>query len=131
MEEVVIPVVIFGGGFAVAIVAMVLRSRERDRMRIERMQLTEKGLPVPEELYRPRRERRGHDGYRIGRACLLILGFLNVFIGVGVLVAIGAMEGMHDGLPGIIVALIGIGFLVSERAIRRLAAERDKEAVHD
>ncbi len=127
MEAILIPITLFLGGFAVAIVAMVLKFKERDRTRSERMLLTEKGLEVPKELYVVRQEKKRRNGYRAGRAWLLILGILNVFIGIGVLIAIGAMEGIDEGLPGIIVALIGVGFLVSERAIRRLAAERDKE----
>ena len=91
----------------------------------------EKGLEVPKELYRATREKKKFDGYRMGRAWLLILGILNVFIGLGVLIGVGAMEGLHDGLPGIIVMLIGAGFLVSERAIARLAAERDRERPRD
>ncbi len=127
MEEVVIPVVAFGGAFAVAIVAMVLRSKERDRMRVERMQLAEKGLPVPKELYYVKHQRKGYNGYRIGRAWLLVLGILLVFIGLGVLIGVGAMEGMREGLPGIIVIMIGFGFLVAERFVRRLGEEAKAE----
>ena len=127
MEEVVIPVVIFGGAFTVAIVAMVLRSRERDRMRTERMQLAEKGLPIPKELYHVQRERKGYNAYRMGRAWLLVLGILLVFVGLGVLIGVGAMEGMHEGLPGIIVIMIGLGFLVAERFVRRLGEEAKAE----
>jgi hypothetical protein len=131
MEAILIPMTRFLGGFAVAVVAMVLKFKERDRTRSERMLLTEKGLEVPKELYQVRQERKRRNGYRAGRAWLLILGFLNVFVGLGVLIGIGAKDGIHEGLPGIIVALIGVGFLVSERAIRRLAAERDKEPAQD
>jgi hypothetical protein len=127
VEAVVIPVVIFGGAFAVTIVAMVLRFRTRDRMRLERMQLAEKGLPIPNELYQAPRERREYNGYRIARAWLLVLGVLLVFIGFGVLIGVSAMEGMHEGLAGIIVIMIGVGFLAAERFVRRLGNEAKVE----
>jgi hypothetical protein len=115
-----IPVAAILGAFAVVIAAMILRGRTLDRQHRERMFLAEKGLDIPPQLYE-NGEKKGHkaNGLRAGRAWLLVLGTLLVFIGIGVMIALGVRDGMDRGINGVIPMLIGVGFLAAERLIAR------------
>ena len=123
-----IPIVAIAGAFAVAIVAMILKSKAAERQQRERMFLAEKGLEIPPELY-PQREDaqpRRPNGYRTGRAWLMIFGAVLIAVGIGVMIALGVREGMDDGINGIIPLFIGIGFLISERMIAKFIARSDQ-----
>ena len=115
-----IPMVAVLGAFGVAITAMILRSRTLDRQHRERMFLAEKGMEIPQQLYE-NGERRSHkaNGFKAGRAWLLVLGTLLIFIGIGVMIALGVREGMDQGINGVIPMLIGAGFLTAERLIAK------------
>jgi hypothetical protein len=123
-----LPIVAVIGAFAIAIVAMVLKSHARERQHRERMFMAEKGLEIPQELYElPEAKEPKRNGFRAGRAWLMIFGAILIFVGIGVMIALGVQRGMHEGINGIIPLLIGIGFLVSERMIARSVAKQDHE----
>jgi hypothetical protein len=119
-----LPITALVGAFAVVIVAMVLKNRAKERRQRERMYFAEKGLEVPKELFD--KEEEPVEGkpseFKGGRAWLLILGSVLVFIGLGVMIAVGAREGIHEGINGIIPMLIGVSFFVAERLIARMVA---------
>lgn len=124
-----IPITVLIGVFAIAIVAMVLKSQAKDRQHRERMFMAEKGLEVPRELYdisevKPQGK---PNGYRAGRALLIIFGTLCIFIGVGVMISLGVRHGMHEGIHGMIPIFIGIGFLASERLIARIIVKSERQ----
>jgi hypothetical protein len=129
MVPYLIPITVLIGVFAIVIVAMVLKSQAKDRQHRERMYMAEKGLEVPRELYdipevKPQPK---PNGYRAGRAWLIIFGTLCIFIGVGVVISLGVRHGMHEGIHGMIPIFLGIGFLVSERLIAKIVAKSEKE----
>lgn len=115
-----IPIVAISGAFIAGIVAMILASKAKDRVHRERMFMAEKGIDIPRELYGGAQQKKPRD-YRTSRIWLIVLGVLMVVIGVGVMITIGIQEGMDEGVSGVIVIFIGIGFLIAERMIRRIA----------
>ena len=123
-----IPVVAVLGAFGIVITAMILRGQSLSRQHRERMFLAEKGLEIPPELYDVRdNQKRKPNGFKAGRAWLLIFGTLLIFIGVGVMIAVGVRDGMESGVNGVIPLLIGIGFLAAERMITKVLVKPDKE----
>ena len=109
----------------IVITAMILKSRADARKHNERMQLAEKGLEIPRELYdQVARPESKPNGYRAGRAWLVILGCILVFTGLGVIV-FGLAAGEHAE-NGLVPLFIGVGFLVAERMIARVIAKPDK-----
>jgi hypothetical protein len=116
----VLPVTAVIGAFAVAITAMILKGRALDRQHRERLFLAEKGLEIPKELYQVQKEPRPRsNGFKAARAWLMVLGTMLIFVGFGVMIAVGVSEGMDSGINGVIPLLIGVGFLVAERMIAR------------
>jgi hypothetical protein len=120
-----IPIVLLLGSFAIAIIAILAKTWSRERMHRERMFLAEKGLEIPKELYETREPKRPSD-FRGGRAWLMILGTILVFVGIGVMIAVGISHGIGTGINGIIPFLIGVGLLVSERLIARSVAKANQ-----
>ena len=116
-----VPIVAIGGAFAVAVVAMILKAHTRERHHRERMFLAEKGMEIPRELYEIKEPKP--NGFRASRAWLMVLGTLCVFIGIGVMIALGVREGMYEGINGVIPLLIGVGLLGAERMIARSVAK--------
>jgi amino acid transporter len=122
-----IPVVFLIGAFAVGIVAMILSARAKSNRHRERMFLAEKGLPIPSELYEVQKQEVKSDGYKAGRAWLIILGILAMFIGISVMIMLGIRDGnMHDAVGGLVPIFIGAAFLVSERMIARYIVRRSE-----
>ncbi len=113
-----IPIVAIVGAFVVGVVAMLLKSRASERAHRERMFMAEKGLEIPKELYNGRE--KGVSDFGGARAWLIILGVLCLFIGISVLIALTIQSGIRDGSNGLIVMLIGVGFLAAERMIMSL-----------
>jgi hypothetical protein len=120
-----IPIAVTLGAFAIVITAMILQSKARDRQQRERMFLAEKGLEVPSELYDVKKTKK--RDFRGGRAWLMILGTICICVGIGVMIMLGVKEGMDDGVAGVIPILIGVGFLLSERMIAKLADKSPRE----
>jgi hypothetical protein len=114
-----IPIVAISGAFIAGIVAMILASKAKDRVHRERMFMAEKGIEIPRQLYGGGREKGPRD-YRTSRVWLIVLGVLMIVIGIGVMITVGIQEGMREGVSGVIVIFIGIGFLLAERMIRRI-----------
>lgn len=110
------------GAFTAAIVAMILKGREKERLHKERMFLVEKGAEIPRELLGPA-EKKPSD-YRTTRVVLIITGAFFMVMSVGVVVGIGIQEGFREAAPGIIAALLGAGLLVAERMIAKRFASR-------
>jgi hypothetical protein len=122
-----IPMVAILGAFAIVITAMVLRGRALDRQHRERMFLAEKGMEIPKELYDLRETPKSKpNGLRAGRAWLMILGTLLIFIGIGVMIALGVSEGRGQGINGVIPLLIGLGLLAAERMIAKVLVKEEK-----
>ncbi len=113
-----IPIVAISGAFAVAIVAAVLRTREKEQLHRERMLMLEKGMEIPSELLEPREEKKPTD-FRVARAWLIVLGMIMASIGVGSMIALGVRQGLGAGINGIIPLLIGVGFLIAQRLLPR------------
>lgn len=116
-----IPIVAILGGFAIAIVAMVISGREEERTHKERMFYAERGLPIPPELMKaktPVEKKRGD--LRALRTVLVVIGVVMVSIGVGVIAMLTIQNGLRDGMNGVVPLLIGVGLLVAERMIKVL-----------
>jgi uncharacterized membrane protein SpoIIM required for sporulation len=123
-----IPAVAVAGAFGIGITAMILRNQSMARQHRERMFLAEKGMEIPRELYEIRDDgKRKSNGFKAGRAWLMLLGTLLIFIGIGVMIALGVSEGMDRGVNGIIPMLIGVGFLTAERMIAKVIVKPDKD----
>jgi hypothetical protein len=117
------------GAFGMVITAMILRGQSLNRQHRERIFLAEKGLDIPPELYDKRDSKpRKFNGYKAGRAWLVLIGTLLVFVGIGVTIALGVRDGMDQGVNGVIPLLIGVGLLTAERLIARsiVKAARDE-----
>jgi hypothetical protein len=119
--EAAIPIVVcglmLGGAFTAAIVAMILKGREKERLHRERLFFAEKGIEIPRELYGF--EESKPSDYRTTRVVLLITGVFFLVLSVGVLVGIGIREGLREAAPGFVVAAIGASLLLAERMIGR------------
>jgi hypothetical protein len=112
----ILPIVAVLGAFAVAITGMILKSHARDRQQRERMFFAEKGMEIPKELYESR-EPKKPNGFKAGRAWLMIFGYTCVFVGIAVMISVSINQNFENGIFGVIPALIGVGFLVAERMI--------------
>ena len=120
-----IPIASLMVALVIIVVAMLLKSRGDAHRHQERMLLAEKGLPIPPELLdRAERGEGKPNGYRAGRAWLMVLGCLMVFVGLGVIVYGAAAGGRPEN--GFVPLFIGMGFLAAERMIARLVAKADK-----
>jgi len=121
-----IPIVFLLGAFAVGIVAMILNAQTKERKHRERMYLAEKGMDIPPELYEVQKQEVKENGYKGGRIWLIILGLLNIFIGLSVVIMLSLRGETHDAVGGIVPIGIGLAFLLSERIVARMAV-KDKE----
>ncbi|HWN80478.1 MAG TPA: DUF6249 domain-containing protein [Candidatus Udaeobacter sp.] len=125
MAPVVVGVALFTTIVMIALGSMILRSRAQERLHRERMFLAEKGLPVPQELYTPKKTDNGD--LRIARAWLLVLGVLMLSIGIAAMIMIGVTDslGFRASLRGLPPFAIGIGLLAAERVlVKRLVRSR-------
>jgi hypothetical protein len=121
-----LPLAAIAGAFAVVITAMILKSQARDREHRERMFLAEKGVEIPSALYENRDgpAPNPNNGFRAGRAWLMVLGSMLIFIGIAVMIAVSVRDGIHYGINGLIPLFIGVSFMVAERLIARLVAKK-------
>jgi Domain of unknown function (DUF6249) len=125
MAALTIPMAAMMMGLVIVVVAMILKSRTDAQKHRERMMLAEKGAEIPRELYGDVAKLESKpNGYRAGRAWLLVLGCILVFVGLGVTVY-GAARGEHAE-NGLVPIFIGAGFLVAERLIAKFVAKSEK-----
>ena len=127
MAPVMATVAILSTVLLITVGSMFLRSRAQERLHRERMFLAEKGLPIPQELYTPKKTDNGD--LRIARAWLLVLGVLMLSIGIAAMIMIGVTDslGFRASLRGLPPFAIGIGLLVAERVlVKRLLQPRPK-----
>lgn len=126
LPALVLPATAIIGAFAVGIVAMILKNQAQERKHRERMFMAEKGMEIPRELYdipvKPK-----PNGLRAGRAWLMVLGTITIFIGLGVLITLTLRDGFQEGVNGLIPMFIGIGFLAAERLIAIRVVKTDGE----
>lgn len=102
-----IPIVAIVMSLSIPIVYMIVDYRRRrdvvESHHRERMAAIERGMevpPLPEAYYKPRRPRH------------LLTGMIWLFLGIGVLVALGALAGTDVGLLGVIPGGVGIAYLL-------------------
>lgn len=102
-----IPIVAIVMSLSIPIVYMLVDYRRRrdivESHHRERMAAIERGMevpPLPEAYYKPRRPRH------------LLAGMIWLFVGIGILVALGALAGTDVGLLGIIPAGVGLAYLL-------------------
>lgn len=112
-----IPIVAIVGAFATAIVAALLKTREKELLHRERMLRLEKGLEIPSYLFEMNEEKKPTD-FRTARAWLVVTGVLMVSIGIGAMIVLGVREGIKEGIDGVVPLLIGIGLIVAQRLLR-------------
>ena len=102
-----IPIVAIVMSLSIPIVYMIVDYRRRrdivESHHRERMAAIERGMevpPLPEAYYKPKRPRH------------LLTGMIWLFIGIGTLVALGALAGTDVGLLGVIPAGVGLAYLL-------------------
>jgi hypothetical protein len=120
-----IPVFSLTVALVIVVVAMILKSRSDARRHKERLAMLEKGMEIPRELYDALERRESKpNGYRSGRAWLMVFGCILVFVGLGV----SAFEAVRGGPAenGIVPLFIGLGFLAAERLIAKVVAHPDR-----
>jgi hypothetical protein len=121
-----IPIFAILGAFSVGIVAMVLRSREKERAHRERMFMAEKGIEIPKELYGVNayvKEQKKPGNYRTARAWLLVLGIITIFIAVAAMIVVGVQSGIRDAIGAVVAIGIGISFLAAQWMLGRFAEQ--------
>jgi membrane associated rhomboid family serine protease len=110
-----IPIVAILGGFTVAIVAIIMKSKEEELRRKERIIAMEKGLPLPPD--REESVRQGSPGYARKRAWGLVLTFIGIAIVISV--ALTSNEGYHQAAWGAIAIAIGLALLIAATLEKR------------
>jgi hypothetical protein len=119
-----IPVFSLTVALVIVVVAMLLKSRGDARRHKERLAMLEKGMEIPRELYDAVERRDAKpNGYRSGRAWLMVFGCILVFVGLGVCVFEAARGGPAEN--GIVPVFIGLGFLAAERLVAKVVARPD------
>jgi len=113
---VLIPIIAILGGFTVAVVAIIMKGKEEELRRKERIIAMDKGLPLPpdQEPVCP-----GSPGYVRKRAWGLVL----TFIGIALIVSMAVTtEGRHAAWGAILIA-IGLALLIAG-ALEKKEAEK-------
>jgi len=114
MEEVLIPLIVFGTLFAVVYVFLTTRNKER-------LALIEKGADAT--LF------KSGPGKNVAGTIVLNISFLAIGIGIGVLLAnlleMGGMDG-DVAYPAMIFICGGIGLLAGFFASRKFISEKEK-----
>ena len=114
MEEVLIPLIVFGSMFAVVYVFLITRNKER-------LALIEKGADA--KLFKS-----GPSNSNVSGIVIINIASLAIGIGVGVLLAsLLEMNGMDDDVayPAMIFICGGIGLLAGFFASRKLTAKKE------
>lgn len=105
---ILVPIVAILGGFTVAIVGIIMKGKEEELRRKERIIAMEKGLPLPpdQEPARPR-----SYGYARKRAWGLVLTFMGIALVASL--SFTSHEGMRHGAWGGILIAIGLALLIA------------------
>jgi hypothetical protein len=115
---ILIPIVAILGGFTVAIVAIIMKGKEEELRRRERIIAMEKGLPLPPEPVPEAKK----PNYARTRTWGLVLTFIGIALVVSIMVS---SEGSpRHGIWGGVVLALGLALLISATLQKR---ERDKE----
>ncbi len=114
---VLIPIIAILGGFSVAIVAIIMKGKEEELRRKERIVAMEKGLPIPTDEEPVRQP--GSPGYVRKRAWGLVL----TFIGIAVVISVGltSSQGYHHASWGAVAIAIGVALLIAAALERKEA----------
>ncbi|MFH1755462.1 MAG: DUF6249 domain-containing protein [Candidatus Latescibacterota bacterium] len=101
---VLIPIIFVCGAIVVAVVAVIIHGRNKDLAHRERLVAMEKGIPLPEPTIN--RKKPVHSARR---------AWALIFIGVGLalVIALWAVEGVKGGVWGFLPLFIGIGLLTA------------------
>ena len=110
-------VIFLVGSFAVWIVSMIMRGKEKERLHRERMLLLEKGLEVPGRI-EDTRGRARHDPQSV-REGLRLSGTFFIIVGLFPVMVIAINKGFPALLYGSSMLFIGIALLVCERVMAR------------
>jgi hypothetical protein len=112
-----IPILLIFGGIAVAITAIIMSGRTKELVHKERLIALDKGIDLPAEPVKVKREKR--PGYFGNRTAGLVLFCL----GVSLTIALFATAG-SAGVWGLPTLAIGVGLLISAELERREYVER-------
>jgi hypothetical protein len=110
-----IPIIAVLGGMTIAVIGIIMNSREEELKHKERVLAMEKGIALPEM---PKVEKR--PAYLTLRAWGLII----TFVGLGITISIAIARGLYDGVWGLIPTSVGIGFLVAAMLEKRDVAKK-------
>ena len=113
---VMIPITAIMGGFAIAIVAIIMGARKKELEHKERLIAMEKGIEIPQT-----QQPEARPPYRSNRTAGLVM----TLIGVAVTIANWTVGGATAGVWGFIPLAIGIGLLISS-ALEKNEVEKKK-----
>jgi len=113
---VMIPITAIMGGFAIAIVAIIMGARKKELEHKERLIAMEKGIEIPQT-----QQPEARPPYRSNRTAGLVM----TLIGVAVTIANWTVAGAKGGVWGFIPLAIGIGLLISS-ALEKNEVEKKK-----
>ena len=107
-----IPLLAILGGVSIAIVAVIMGGRVKEMQHKERIVAMEKGIPLPEE---PKRKKR--ESYLSNRTGGLVMTLL----GIALTIALWTVAGPTGGVWGLLPLAIGVGLLISSYLEKREA----------
>ena len=111
-----IPLLSIFGGISLAIVAMIMSGRKKELVHKERLIAIEKGIDLPDE---PRKSKR--ESYLSNRTGGLVMSM----IGLTLTIALWTVAGSVGGVWGLIPFGIGVGLLISS-TLEKKEVEREK-----
>lgn len=117
-----IPIIAILGGCTVSIVGIIMKGREEELRRRERILAIEKGLPIPPE---PSSNECSRPGYVAARGWGLVLTFMGAALVISI--SLASDEGVRHGTWGIIVLAIGLGLLVASALEKREYDSKNKQ----
>jgi len=112
---ILIPIIAVLGGMTIAVIGIIMNSKEEELKHKERILAMEKGIPLPEM---PKEEKR--PAYLKLRAWGLII----TFVGLGITFSIAIARGFDNGIWGLIPTSVGVGFLVAAMLEKRDTAKK-------
>jgi hypothetical protein len=107
---ILIPIIAVLGGMTIAVIAIIMNSRQEELKHKERLLAMEKGIELPEA---PKEEKR--PAYLSLRAW----GFIVTFVGIAILISSVVANGIGKGIWGLVPTAVGIGFLLAAALEKR------------